>query len=79
MTKHSDLKVARDIARATAARFVRDAANHLVRASDPDFKEVETPLYAKARGQASKWAMIADLASDMLKKHAAQKSNRKSE
>jgi hypothetical protein len=79
MTKHSDLKVARDIARATAARFVREAANHLMRASDPDFKEDELPLYTKARGQASKWAAIADLASDMLKKRAAQKSNPKSE
>jgi hypothetical protein len=72
MTKYSDLKVARDIARATAARFVREAANHLMRASDPEFEEDELPLYTKARGQASKWAARAELATDMIKKLAAQ-------
>ena len=75
MSNRSDLKVARDIARATAARFVRKAAHHLMRASDPDFKEDERLLLAEARNQAKKWAAKADQVSDLLKKRAAPKSD----
>ena len=75
MSKHSDLKVARDIARATAARFVREAAYHLMRASDPDYKEDELPRATEARNQAKMWAAKADQLSDMLKKRAAPKSH----
>lgn len=73
MSRHSDLKVARDIARATAARFVRKAAHHLVRASDPDFREDELLLLAGARNQAQMYAAKADQVSAMLKKRAAPK------
>lgn len=79
MSNHSDLKVARDIARATAARFVREAADHLMRASDPDFKENELSLATEAKNQAKKWAAKADQLSDMLKKRAAPKSDPTSE
>jgi hypothetical protein len=72
MSKHSDLKVARDIARATAARFVREAAYYSMRMSDPDYKD-ELPLAIEARNQARRWAAKADQLSDMLKKPAAPK------
>jgi hypothetical protein len=75
MSKHSDLKVARDIARATAARFVRKAAYHLMRASDPDFKGNARLLSEGARQQAKKWAAIADQISDRLNKRAVPKSD----
>jgi hypothetical protein len=73
MSKHSDLKVARDIARATVARFVREAAYHLMCASDPFFKENELPRATEARNQARKWAAKTDQLSDMLKKRATPK------
>jgi hypothetical protein len=73
MSKHSDLKVARDIARATASRFVNEAAYHLMRASYPFFKGNELPLATEATNQAKKWAAKADQLSDMLKKPAAPK------
>jgi len=68
MSNRSDMKVALDVARATAARFVRKAAHHLVRAADPDFKGNERLLSEEARRQAKKWAATADQISDMLKK-----------
>ena len=75
MSKHSDLKVARDIARSTAACFVRQAANHLMRASDPDYKEKDRPIVMEAKKQAKMWAAVADHFSDLLKKSAAPKSD----
>ena len=73
MSRRSDLKVARDMARAVAAHFVRKAAHHFVRAADPAFKEEELRLLAEARGQAQYYAAKADEASAMLKKRATPK------
>lgn len=75
MSKHSDLKNARDIARATAARFVKKTAYHLMRTSYPDRNENEHSLAMKAKNQAKWWAAIADHFSDLLKKSAAPKSD----
>jgi hypothetical protein len=75
MSKHSDLKVARDIARGTAARFVRKAAHHLTRASNPDFRKAELLLLAEARNHAQIYAAKADQISAMLKKRAARRSD----
>ena len=73
MSKHSDLKVVRDITRATAARFVREAAHHLMKASDPNFRENELLLFVEARKEAQKWAAKAAEVSAMLKKRTAPK------
>jgi hypothetical protein len=79
MSKLSDLEVVRDIARATAARFVRKAAGHVMRAMDPDYRKDEFPLAIEARSQAQKWAAKADEVSAELKKRVGRKSNSTSE
>jgi hypothetical protein len=61
------------MARAVAARFVRKAAHHFVRASDPAFREEEFLLLAEARSQAQKYAAKADEVSAMLKRRATLK------
>jgi hypothetical protein len=73
MSKHSDLKNARDIARATAARFVKKTAYHLMRTTYPDHNENEHSLAMKAKNQAKWWAAIADHFNDLLKRSAAPK------
>jgi hypothetical protein len=75
MSNRTDLKVARDVARATAARFIGKAARHLVRAADPDFKGNERLLSEEARRQAKKWTAIADQISEMINKHDVRKSD----
>jgi hypothetical protein len=79
MSKNSDLEVMRDFARATAARFVRKAAGHVMRGMDPDYRKDEYRLAVEARGQAQKWAAKADEVSAELKKRAGPKSNPTSE
>jgi len=66
MSRYSDLKVERDVARATAARFVKEAAAHLVSSHEPHFEEENRAKAADARALAKKWAARADLFTSKL-------------
>jgi hypothetical protein len=76
MSKFCDLKVERDIARATAVRLVKKAAAHLSAALDPRFDEEEKgeerAKAADAENQAKKWAAKADLLSGKLSSFATR-------